>query len=60
MWAAESRQLTLEDGQNRYFKGADVDAYRAMPNSLMPSGLEKLMTVAEFRDLVAFLMSLQR
>ena len=23
--------LTLEDGQNRYFKGAEVDAYRAMP-----------------------------
>ena len=31
------------------------EAYRAMPRSLMPSGLAELMSVSEMRDLVAYL-----
>ena len=51
--------LTLDSGENRYFKAEDIDDYRAMPTSLMPDGLEDLMTADEFRDLVAFLASLR-
>ncbi|KAA5547061.1 dehydrogenase [Roseiconus nitratireducens] len=49
--------LTLEDGQNRRFDGDEIEAYRALSDSLMPSGLSETMTVDELRDLIAFLES---
>ncbi|WP_167547046.1 PVC-type heme-binding CxxCH protein [Stieleria maiorica] len=50
--------LTTENGDNRYFKGEEVEAYQALPTSLMPDGLEQLMSVDELRDLIAYLMTL--
>lgn len=49
--------LTLDDGRTRTFAADEIEDYIASPNSLMPTGLEMTMTVAEFRDLVAFLTS---
>jgi putative heme-binding domain-containing protein len=51
--------LTLESGDERFFEADEIEAYRALPTSLMPTGLEKLMTVDEFRDLVAYLTTLR-
>lgn len=50
-------ELYTTDGVTRHFKGDDIESYGVMENSLMPEELEKTMTVAEFRDLVAFLES---
>ncbi len=47
--------FTLDDRENIRFKADEIIDYQASPHSLMPAGLEKLMTVSEFRDLVAFL-----
>ena len=51
--------LTTESGKNERFAAADIADYRASPTSLMPDGLEESMSVGEFRDLIAFLASLQ-
>lgn len=43
--------------ENVRFKADDIVDYQASPYSLMPAGLENLMTVSEFRDLIAYLSS---
>lgn len=48
---------TLDD-KNRRFEADEVKDYEASPYSLMPQGLENVMTVSELRDLVAYLSSL--
>ena len=52
-------ELQTTDGVTRHFDGDEIESYGVMQNSLMPDELENTMTVAEFRDLVAFLASLQ-
>ncbi|MCR9292386.1 MAG: dehydrogenase [bacterium] len=52
-------ELTSEDGHLVRFEAEDISDYRVSPNSLMPQGLEQTMSVGEFRDLVAFLVSRQ-
>ena len=51
-------ELFTTDGVTRHFEGEDIAGYGVLPNSLMPDGLDHLMTVGELRDLVAFLVSL--
>ncbi|WP_182866803.1 hypothetical protein [Stieleria mannarensis] len=58
---AEDPQIVTPIGMaidDRYFKGDEVEAYQALPTSLMPDGLEQLMSVDEFRDLIAYLVTL--
>lgn len=43
------------DGKTFTLKIADIESRQTQPNSVMPTGLEKLMTTQEFRDLLAFL-----
>jgi putative membrane-bound dehydrogenase-like protein len=50
--------LYTTENINRRFSGDEVKNYEASPYSLMPQGLENTMTVSEFRDLVAYLSSL--
>ncbi len=47
--------FTLDARENVRFKAAEIADYRASPFSLMPAGLANLMTVSEFRDLIAYL-----
>ncbi len=47
--------FTVDARENIRFKADEIIDYRASPYSLMPAGLTNLMTVSEFRDLVAFL-----
>lgn len=49
--------LTAETGESIRFSSDEIEDYAASPTSLMPEGLADSMTVSEFRDLVAFLMS---
>jgi putative membrane-bound dehydrogenase-like protein len=42
-------------GKTFTLKIADIESRTAQPHSIMPIGLEKLMTTQEFRDLLAFL-----
>lgn len=51
--------LINESGRSEYFKAKEIEEYAALPSSLMPSGLSDMMAVSEFRDLVAFLVSLK-
>ncbi|WP_436715087.1 PVC-type heme-binding CxxCH protein [Roseiconus lacunae] len=48
--------LTLDDGSTRTYAADEIEDYIASPNSLMPRGLEKTMTIGEFRDLVEYLI----
>jgi hypothetical protein len=50
--------LYTTENINRRFEAEEVKNYEASAYSLMPHGLENTMTVAEFRDLVAYLASL--
>lgn len=52
-------QLIMIDGQEHNFPRADIDTWGAMELSLMPPALHAGMAVEEFRDLVAYLESLQ-
>lgn len=52
-------ELFTTAGETQRFKAAEIELYGALPNSLMPDGFEAAMTVGEFRDLVAFLESLE-
>lgn len=49
--------LTIADnqGQLTVIKRQDIEDRQALPTSLMPDNLHELMTVREFRDLLAFL-----
>ncbi len=49
---------TTDARENELFKAEDILDYGASPYSLMPPGLENTMTVSEFRDLIAYLASL--
>jgi putative heme-binding domain-containing protein len=51
-------ELFTLDAKTTHFKGAEIEAYGALKQSLMPDGLEAAMSVEDFRDLVAFLESL--
>jgi putative membrane-bound dehydrogenase-like protein len=51
--------LFTTSGRFERFEAKDVSSYGVRPRSLMPDGLEQSMTVAEFRDLVAFLEGLK-
>ena len=50
---------TIDARQNVEFKAEEILDYGASPYSLMPPGLENTMTVSEFRDLIAYLVSLK-
>jgi putative heme-binding domain-containing protein len=43
------------DGKRFTLRSAEIESRRASPASLMPDGLEKLMTTDELRDLLALL-----
>ncbi len=47
------------DAKTVRFEAEEIADYEASPHSLMPPGLEHLMTVSEFRDLVSYLCSLK-
>ena len=47
------------DAKTMRFEANDISNYEATPHSLMPQGLEHLMPVGDFRNLVAFLSSLK-
>lgn len=47
--------FTIDARENIRFTAEEIIDYRAAPHSLMPAGLENLMTVSEFRDLIAYL-----
>jgi putative membrane-bound dehydrogenase-like protein len=47
------------DGREILIPGKDVAEFGALPASLMPEGLHTLLSVEEFRDLVAYLESLK-
>ena len=47
------------DGKTARFEAKDIQDYEASPNSLMPPGLENLLSVSEFRNLIAFLTTLK-
>ena len=51
--------LTLGDTQGRTFEIATsgIEARKSLSLSVMPEGLEKGLTVQEFVDLIAFLVS---
>jgi putative heme-binding domain-containing protein len=49
--------LLTADGKAVRIPGAQVSAHTQSKVSLMPEGLEKGMTVGDFRDLLAFLLS---
>ena len=51
--------LTTLDG-NVYFKGEEIEDYRAAPQSIMPDGLADTMTTTEFLDLITYLASLKQ
>ena len=47
------------DGHETIIPEKDVAHFGALPVSLMPEGLEALLSPEEFRDLVAFLASMR-
>jgi hypothetical protein len=47
------------DGRGVVIPGSQVDSHSTSKVSLMPDELEQGLSVDEFRDLVAFLLSLQ-
>ena len=49
--------LATMDGQAVVIPGADLSAHTQSKVSLMPEGLERGLSVGEFRDLLAFLLS---
>jgi putative heme-binding domain-containing protein len=55
------KSLTLADqkGQKLTFAKDEIEAQKAEPKSTMPDGLAQQLTVEQFRDLVAFLVSQQ-
>ena len=52
-------ELRTTDDVVRHFEAEQIADYAASSMSIMPSGLEKSLTVSELRDLVAFLATLQ-
>ena len=50
---------TLNERDNVRFEGDNIVDYEASKYSLMPPGLENTMTVSEFRDLIAYLTSIE-
>lgn len=52
-------ELTLAEpgGATRLIRKADIEALAPLANSLMPVGIEQLLTPAEIRDLMAYLLS---
>jgi putative heme-binding domain-containing protein len=58
--AAEDPQTITLKGENdarRVFERKDVAEIEAIERSMMPEGLDKAMTVQDFRDLVRYLMA---
>jgi putative heme-binding domain-containing protein len=47
--------FTIDARKNVRFKAEEIVDFGTSPHSLMPAGLENLMTVSEFRDLIAYL-----
>ncbi len=46
-----------KDGKKHEIKKTDIETQRPQSLSVMPEGLEKTLTVDEFVDLIAFLVS---
>jgi putative membrane-bound dehydrogenase-like protein len=59
--AETDNSLTLGDnkGDKVQLRKTDIEEQRPHPQSVMPEGLEKQLTVDEFVDLIAFLVSLK-
>ncbi len=55
----ESAEIQREDGKRIRFRLDETEDYRALDKSLMPEKLEETMSVSEFRDLFAYLISLR-
>ena len=53
-----SIQLITLDGHEHDFPRKDIESWGAMRQSLMPEDLPKSMAIEEFRDLIAYLNSL--
>ena len=49
--------LTTAEGNAVLIPGGQIVSDQPSPVSLMPEGLDKAMTVAEFRDLLAYLLT---
>lgn len=47
------------EGKNQRWNGDEIESYGTLKTSLMPEGLQHLMTVSEMRDLIAYLSSLK-
>lgn len=52
-------ELFTTDNKTVRFSADEIDEYLASPQSVMPNGLEANLGVLEFRDLVAYLVSLK-
>jgi putative heme-binding domain-containing protein len=52
-------QLIMLDGHEHDFPRKDVESWGALELSLMPEGIPQTMAVEEFRDLLAYLCSLE-
>ncbi|MCH6259198.1 c-type cytochrome [Puniceicoccaceae bacterium K14] len=57
VWGTKDITLYTTNRKNERFEENDILSYEALPHSLMPAGLENLMTVSEFKDLIAYLSS---
>ncbi|MCI0359142.1 MAG: HEAT repeat domain-containing protein, partial [Planctomycetaceae bacterium] len=59
--AETDKSLTLADqkGQKITFAKEEIEAQQSQPKSTMPDGLAQQLSVEQFRDLVAFLVSQQ-
>ncbi len=54
-----SASMHLADGSDVNLKLSELESYGTMDTSLMPQGLDSMVTVEEIRDLLAFLESLR-
>ncbi|MEZ5299367.1 MAG: c-type cytochrome [Verrucomicrobiales bacterium] len=56
----DTLSIKIPGGLVRDFKKADLKSHNELPISLMPAGLEKILTAQELVDLVAYLETLGR
>ncbi|MEK6248916.1 MAG: c-type cytochrome, partial [Planctomycetales bacterium] len=57
--SADSIHLRLADKTERRIERDDIEEMTALPNSIMPEGLEKGITHSELSDLIAYLRTLK-
>ena len=55
----QAASLLLQDGREVRFPLDELEQYGPMRESIMPEDLERQLTVEDFRDLLAYLQSLE-